>query len=190
MKLPSVSKILDATMPAEKRAALEAWKQRVGEVKAENIRQAAMLRGRIIDEQIDTFRLTGVCDDIRISKHLTGYSFLHHELPVTSMTYGFQGRLDAVLGINEQAILTDFKGSTKWKKPKYLEDYELQIGAYALACEEMGIEIHRGCVCLFIPDRATPQLHWIQRANLDKASQDFLLRVEQYNNQHARAIST
>ena len=84
MKLPSVTKILDATMPAEKRMALEAWKERVGHEEAERIRQAAMARGNVIDEQVLIFKDTGECDDTRISTYLTGHAFVAHELSVVS----------------------------------------------------------------------------------------------------------
>jgi hypothetical protein len=180
MKYPSVTKILDATMPAEKRAGLEAWKKRVGEVEANRIRDEAFARGRKIDADVDEWRVRGACDDPRIAQHLTGYAFVHHEYDVRSEAHQYQGRLDAVLSINGRNILVDFKGANRPKPRKYMEDYELQIGAYYGACLEMGVAIDCGCVCVFVDGEERPTLHWIDEMTLGHRLREFLLRVEQY----------
>lgn len=180
MKLPSVTKILDATMSSEKRAALEAWKDRIGREEAERIRQAALLRGRTIDEQIEIFAFTGTCDDQRIVEHLEGYEFVARELPVVSDMHGYQGRLDAVLRMNNRNILVDFKGASRWKQKKYLEDYRLQLGAYFGACRESGMNIDCACVMLFIDGKTKPQLYWQQLHELDEAHAMFVEKVKQY----------
>lgn len=177
---PSVTRILDATMSPEKRTALDAWRARVGEEEAERIREYSFARGRKIDADVDTWRLTGECEDERISKHLNGYSFLHHELSVVSEAHKYQGRLDAILEMNERRILVDFKGASKFKNKKYLADYEVQIGAYFGACREMGIPIDCGCVCVFVETRKTPLLHWIQLDRLESAFAEFVVRRQQY----------
>jgi hypothetical protein len=183
MKYPSVSRILDATMAPEKRAALEAWKQRVGEEEAERIRQAAMARGNVIDEMVETFMDSGECEDTRISEYLNGYQFVAHELVVVSDMNQYQGRLDAVLRINNRNILVDFKGSTKWKPKKYLGDYNHQLGAYYGALMEAGMNIDCACVVLFIDGRDKPQLYWRQLDELQEAHGEFLQRVKQYREQ-------
>lgn len=180
MKLPSVSKILDATMPEEKRAALEAWVQRVGAEEAERIRTEAIERGNTIDEHVDQFRCMGACPDARISAYLDGYKFVAHEMPVVSEMHGYQGRLDAVLRMNERNILVDFKGSGRWKQKKYLEDYRLQLGAYYGALLEMGYTIDCASVVLFVDGRDRPQVYWQQPHELDEAHAMFLERVRQY----------
>ena len=181
MKLPSVTKILDATMAPEKRAALEAWREKVGAEEAERIKQAAFARGRTIDDQVEIFAHTGACDDERISTYLSGYSFIARELPVVSTMHGYQGRLDAVLRMNDRNILVDFKGSTRWKPKKYLDDYRLQLGAYFGACRETGMNIDCACVILFIDGKDRPQLYWQQLHELDEAHGMFVEKVKQYN---------
>lgn len=167
-------------MPAEKRAGLEAWKQRVGEAEANRIREEAFARGRKIDADVDAYRLCGACDDPRIASHLNGYTFVHHEHTVRSDEHGYQGRLDAILSFNGTNVLTDFKGSNKTKQHRYLQDYELQIGAYYGACAEMGIPINCGCVCVFVDGRDKPMLHWIDEITLKEKFAEFLVRLEQY----------
>ena len=44
-KLPSVTTILQATQSPEKKAILAKWKQNVGEIKADQIRDTAAARG-------------------------------------------------------------------------------------------------------------------------------------------------
>lgn len=181
MKHPSVSKILDATMSPDKRAALDAWVERVGAEEAERIRSEAIARGNKIDECVDVFRCTGTCDDARIVAHLTGYEFVAHEMPVVSDMHKYQGRLDAVLRMNGRNILVDFKGSGKWKPKRYLEDYRMQLGAYYGALLEMGYEIDCACVVLFIDGRDAPQLYWQQKHELDEAHTLFVDKARKYH---------
>jgi (2Fe-2S) ferredoxin len=189
MKYPSVTRILDATMAPEKRAALEAWKQRVGEEEAERIRQAAIERGNIIDEMVEMFMEYGKCDDARISEYLNGYEFIAHELVVVSHMNEYQGRLDAVLRMNGRNILVDFKGSTKWKPKKFLGDYNHQLGAYYGALMESGTNVDCACVVLFIDGRDKPQLYWRQLHELQQAHEEFVKRVKQYRNLTLQVVS-
>lgn len=179
-RLPSVTKILDATMAPEKRAALEAWRDRVGHEEAERIKQAAFARGRTIDDQVEIFAHTGECEDLRISTYLSGFVFVARELPVVSNMHGYQGRLDAVLRANHMNILVDFKGSTRWKRKEYLSDYRLQLGAYFGACRETGMNIDAACVVLFIDGKDKPQLYWQQLHELDEAHAMFIEKVKGY----------
>jgi hypothetical protein len=168
-------------MAPEKRAALKAWKQRVGEEEAERIRQAAIERGNIIDEMVEMFMEYGKCDDARISEYLNGYEFIAHELVVVSHMNEYQGRLDAVLRMNGRNILVDFKGSTKWKPKKFLGDYNHQLGAYYGALMESGTNVDCACVVLFIDGRDKPQLYWRQLHELQQAHEQFVERVKQFH---------
>lgn len=167
-------------MSEDKRASLQAWRDRVGREEAERISKAALLRGRIIDEQVELLHTTGACEDSRISIYLNGYSFVARELPVVSEMHGYQGRLDAILRMNGRNILVDFKGATRWKPKKYLEDYRVQLGAYYGACLESGMNIDCACVILFIDGRRRPQVYWQQLHELNEAHLIFVDRVKRY----------
>lgn len=184
MKYPSVSKILEATMSQDKREALKAWVERVGEEEAERIRSAAIERGNKIDECVEQWMEYRSCDDARIAAYLEGYEFAAHEMPVISHRHKYQGRLDAVLKMNGRSILVDFKGAGKWKPKRYLEDYRHQLGAYYGALLEMGHAIDCACVVLFIEGREKPQLYWQQREELDVAFFEFAHKAETYHQQH------
>jgi len=57
-KLPSVTTILQATQSPEKKAILAKWKQKVGETKAESIKNEAGNRGTIMHRIIEGY-ITG-----------------------------------------------------------------------------------------------------------------------------------
>ena len=57
-RLPSVTTILSATQPEEKRKSLEAWRQRVGEAEAARIVDNSATRGTAMHTIIESF-LTG-----------------------------------------------------------------------------------------------------------------------------------
>jgi hypothetical protein len=56
-KLPSVTTILQATLPEEKKAVLENWKNRVGADNAENIKNVAANRGSIMHRILEGYLL-------------------------------------------------------------------------------------------------------------------------------------
>ena len=56
-KLPSVTTILQATQPEEKRKSLEAWKQREGLEQANKIKNEAANRGSIMHRVIEGYLL-------------------------------------------------------------------------------------------------------------------------------------
>jgi hypothetical protein len=57
-KLPSVTTILQATQSEEKKAILAKWKQKVGEIKADQIRDTAAARGTVMHRIIEGY-ITG-----------------------------------------------------------------------------------------------------------------------------------
>jgi genome maintenance exonuclease 1 len=70
----------------------------------------------------------------------------------------YAGTTDGLgLHLNEQAIL-DYKQSNKPKKEEYIEDYYLQLTAYALAHNKVhGTDIRKGVVLMCVkPDEIAP----------------------------------
>lgn len=182
-KYPTVTGILDATMPNEKRAALEAWKMRVGEDEAERIRQAAIERGNKIDTAVLSVKNGEPCEDARIASYIEGYEIVAHEMRICSHIHQYRGRLDAVLRMNERNILVDWKGSGRWKRKEYLSDYTLQLAAYFGALVEMGWNVDCAKVVLFVDGRDKPQVLWQQPDELWRLHEQFVMRVEEYKRQ-------
>jgi genome maintenance exonuclease 1 len=65
------------------------------------------------------------------------------ETPLWSELLGLAGRVDCVAEFDGKLSIIDFKGSTKKKSKRYINDYFLQATAYALMFQERtGVEIN------------------------------------------------
>jgi ATP-dependent exoDNAse (exonuclease V) beta subunit len=147
--LASVTTILDATKSAEKKQALQNWRRSVGEVRAQEITTEAASRGTRMHKWLENYVTDGIIAqpgtnpfskqshgmaNVIISngllKHVNEYWGV--EVPVYYSGL-YAGTTDCIaLWDNKPAIL-DFKQTNKPKKLEYIEDYFLQLAAYALA---------------------------------------------------------
>ena len=145
--LPSVTTILSATKSEEDKAAILAWKQRVGTVEAERIKKEASARGSSMHSYIEQF-LYGklnqeLLEDNNKSKKMAeeiidnGLKNKLLEIWGSEATIYYPGKYAGTadcIGVYEgKESILDFKQSNKPKKEEYIEDYFLQIGAYSLA---------------------------------------------------------
>ncbi len=144
--LPSVTTILSATKSEEDKAAILAWKQRVGTVEAERIKKEASARGSSMHSYIEQF-LYGklnqeLLEDNNKSKKMAeeiidnGLKNKLLEIWGSEATIYYPGKYAGTadcIGVYEgKESILDFKQSNKPKKEEYIEDYFLQIGAYSL----------------------------------------------------------
>ena len=145
--LPSVTTILSATKSEEDKAAILAWKQRVGTVEAERIKKEASARGSSMHSYIEQF-LYGklnqeLLEDNNKSKKMAeeiidnGLKNKLLEIWGSEATIYYPGKYAGTadcIGVYEgKESILDFKQSNRPKKEEYIEDYFLQIGAYSLA---------------------------------------------------------
>jgi len=158
-KVPSVTTILDKTKPQEKIDALNNWKKRVGEVKAQQIVTEASGRGTRMHKFLEDYVKTGVINEPGTNP----YSKQSHAMAKTVISAGmcnvneiwgvevplfypglYAGTTDGCgLHLNEESIL-DYKQTNKPKREEWIEDYYLQLTAYALAHNEVhGTNIRR-----------------------------------------------
>ena len=168
-KLPSVTTILDRTKPAEKRAALEQWKKRVGHEKAQQITTEAANRGTRMHTYLEHYIINGEQKD----RGSNPFSWPSHAMASTVIREGlsqvdefwgtevplyfpriYAGTTDCV-GIHrgEPAIL-DFKQTNRPKREEWIDDYKLQLAAYAEAHNELyGTDIRKGVILMCVkPD--------------------------------------
>ena len=167
--VPSVTTILDKTKPEEKRQALANWKKRVGETKAQQITTEAANRGTRMHTYLEHYVLDG---EIKPRTN-NPFSWASHAMAETVIREGlcnvdeywgvevplyfpdvYAGTTDCVgLHKGEESIL-DFKQSNKPKKEEWIEDYKLQLCAYAEAHNEVyGTSIHKGVILMCVkPD--------------------------------------
>ncbi len=192
--LPSVTTILKVTQSEENKAAIEAWKQRVGHKEANRIKNEASSRGSSMHSYLEQyllgkFNLDLLEEEERSKKMATeiidnGLKNKLSEVWGAEATVYFPGKYAGTadcIGIYEgKESILDFKQSNKPKKEEYIEDYFLQVGAYSLAHNTVyNSKITQGVILICTVDRLFQDFK-IEGADLIKYQNKFLERVEQF----------
>lgn len=202
-KLPSVTTILQATQPEEKRLAIAAWKTRVGNVEADKVKNDAASRGTAMHTHLEKFLLgEGYLDlttegqasrtmaDEIINKGLKNRLAEFWGLEVTLYYPELYAGATDVVGIydNEESIV-DFKQSNKPKRREWIEDYKLQLAGYALAHNEVyGTNIMKGVNLICTKDNLYQEFIF-DGEEFKQAKYEFLRRVDQYYAQKSKENS-
>ena len=165
-KLPSVTTILGATQSDEKRASLEAWKNKVGGIEAERIKNTAATRGtamhsylemhlngeNLLDLTIEGLAARNMAQTI-IDKGLTELHEIWGNEVVLYYPELYAGQTDLCGVYQGRDSIIDFKQSNKPKKDEWIEDYKLQLAAYATAHDCIyGTKIEQGVILMCTPD--------------------------------------
>jgi hypothetical protein len=145
-KLPSVTTIIGATQSEEKRQALAKWKARLGDQAADRVRDIAAMRGTAMHTFLDAYvRGTGHRDltsigkeaepmaKIIINQGLGGLDEIWGSEVVLYYPDLYAGATDVVGIYNGRESIIDFKQTNKPKQREWIEDYFVQLGAYAMA---------------------------------------------------------
>jgi len=191
-KVPSVTTILDKTKSEEKKQALANWKKRVGEVKAQEIVTEAAGRGTRMHKFLEDYVKQGTINPpgtnpYSVQSHKMAECVIQQGLCNVNEVWGvevplyypgiYAGTTDGCgLHLNEEAIL-DYKQTNKAKKEEWIEDYYLQLTAYALAHNKVhGSNIRKGVVLMCIkPPEITPMVWGIP------VYQEFILKPEDFS---------
>jgi hypothetical protein len=192
-KLPSVTTILAATQTKDKRESLQKWQDRIGKENATRIRDQAAERGTAMHSFLEAYLhgkqrvdLTGVGQEARtmaqqiIEQGLTDLEeFWGTE--VTLFYPGlYAGATDLVGTYQGIESICDFKQSNKPKKREWIEEYFLQLAAYAMAHNHIyKTQITQGVILMCTKD------NYFQRFIVDGPEfvahqHKFLARVGQY----------
>jgi len=196
-RLPSVTTILSATIPEEKKKSLDMWKQRVGDVEADKIKNEAANRGTAMHSIIEKYlEGQGYLDltDVGHQAHTMATQIIENGLKdKLSELWGIEcclyypdlwaGQTD-VCGIYEDGeAIIDFKQSNKPKRKEWIGDYKLQLAAYALAHNEIyGTNIQKGVNLVCTKDNFF-QKFVFEGEEFKQAKYEWLKRVDQYYNQ-------
>jgi genome maintenance exonuclease 1 len=194
-KLPSVTTILDATKSEESKQALANWRRRVGHAKAQEITTEAAGRGTRMHKWLEDYIKTGEIgapgsNPYSIQSHLMARSIIDQGLSKCNEFWGtevslyfpkiYAGTTDLV-GLHEgsEAIM-DHKQTNKPKKREWIEDYFVQLAAYANAHNEVyGTKIRKGVI--FMCSAANEYQEFIlEGADFDTYTDKWFNRVEQY----------
>jgi len=137
---PSVTTILSATQSSSKKAGLAKWRDKVGEAKADRIRDQAAERGNrlhlMIEGQLgENPPPEPDCPYWRCAKPVVKRieKVEGLELPVWNGDVGYAGTLDCLAWADGKLWVYDWKGSNKPKREEYVADYKLQAAAYVNA---------------------------------------------------------
>lgn len=194
-KVPSVTTILDRTKPAEAREALANWKKAVGEAKAQQIVTEAASRGTRMHTYLENY-IKGEALKESVSNPYAqqsldmakividqGFSKITEvwgsEVPLYFPEL-YAGTTDCV-GVHEghESIL-DFKQTNKPKKREWIDDYFLQLTAYALAHNEVhGTNIRKGVILMCSKDYEYQEFI-LDPDDFDYWTERWCARVEQY----------
>ena len=193
-KLPSVTTILSATQSEEKKESLARWKQKVGEIEADKIRDSAAERGTIMHRIIEGHLLgqrhadfsdlgqnAGTMAQKIIDEGLEGHMDEIWGSEITIYYPGlFAGATD-LAGIYEgRESIIDFKQSNKLKRKEWIEDYFIQLAAYALGHNYVyNTSIQSGTILMCTKDNIFQRFD-IQGEEFKKYTYKWLERVDQY----------
>jgi genome maintenance exonuclease 1 len=191
-KVPSVTTILDKTKPAESRIALANWRKAVGEAKAQQITTEAANRGTRMHTYLENYIKGETLKDtvtnpyaqqsLVMAKKVIAEGMIHvdevwgSEVPLYFPEL-YAGTTDCV-GIHkgEQSIL-DFKQTNKPKKLEYIDDYFIQLTAYAMAHNEVhGTNIRKGVILMCVKPEETSPGVWS-----DPQYQEFILESKDFD---------
>ena len=145
-KLPSVTTILKATEPDEKRESLQAWRDRVGDENATRIVDESAARGTAMHKILEKYILEqGYLDLTNVGKeaHNMAMQVIQNGLSNVTEFYGsectlyypglYAGQTDLIATHKGDMAVIDFKQTNKPKKREWVEDYCLQLAAYGMA---------------------------------------------------------
>jgi len=145
-KLPSVTTILSSTQDPEKAQSLKAWRDRVGEENATRIVDEAGARGTAMHKILENYVLKeGYIDLTEVGKnaHNMAMRIIQQGLCNITEYYGLEatlfypglyaGATDMVALHKGEMAIIDFKQTNKPKKREWIDDYCLQLAAYAVA---------------------------------------------------------
>ena len=195
--LPSVTSILKATQSEEDKAAIAAWKERVGHAEAERIKNEASSRGSTMHSYLEQFILgkmnLDLLEEENQSKSMAeeiidnGLKDKLNEVWGAEATLYYPGKYAGTadcIGVYEgRETILDFKQSNKPKKEEYIEDYFLQLGAYSLAHNTVyNSNINQGIILLCTVDRLFQDFK-IEGNELINFQNKFLERVEKFYHQ-------
>jgi hypothetical protein len=163
-KVPSVTTILDKTKSQEKIEALNNWKKRVGEEQAQKIVTEAANRGTRMHSYLEHYVKTSEMKELPSNPYahpswfmaaqviLQGLDKVNEfwgvEVPVYYSGL-YAGTTDCVGVHDNEPSIMDFKQTNKPKRREWIEDYFLQLAAYAQAHNNMhGTNIQKGVILM------------------------------------------
>jgi genome maintenance exonuclease 1 len=198
-KVPSVTTILDKTMPEEKREVLRQWRKNVGEQKAKAITEEAANHGTSMHKKLEQYikgelkppgthpmqQVTHRMAEEVINKGLVNVNEVWGNEVALYYEGLYAGSTDAVGVWKGNPAILDFKQSNKPKKTEWIEDYRIQLVAYGLAHNRMfGTSIRHGINMICVRSDPPKYQEFVVTPEMwDKYEEIWWDRVKQYYQQ-------
>ncbi len=190
-RLPSVTTILGATKNQD---FIKKWKAKVGEQEADRIKNHSSNRGTAMHKFLEHYVLgTNIVDLTRIGQEARPMAdkIIEVGLAPVEEYYGsevtlhypglYAGSTDLVCLHNGMETIADFKQSNRPKKEEWIEDYYMQIAAYAMAHDYVyGSKIRQGVIMVCTPDLYYQEFK-TEGLALRQWKHKFLKRLDMYN---------
>ena len=190
-RLPSVTTILGRTKDQQ---FIKDWKAKVGEKEADRIKNLSSNRGTAMHKFLENYILrTGYDDLTELGQKAKAMAkkIIEFGLAPVEEWYGsevtlyypglYAGSTDLVCLHNGLETIVDFKQSNRPKKEEWIEDYYLQIAAYAMAHDYVhGSKIRQGVIMMCTPDLYYQEFR-ITDHELREWKHKFLKRLDMYH---------
>ena len=191
--LPSVTTIISATQSEEKRQSLANWKARLGATAADRVRDIAALRGTAMHTYLEAYvrgtghkDLTSVGQEAEpmakqiINQGLTGLNEIWGSEVVLYYPDLYAGATDVVGIYNSRESIIDFKQTNKPKNREWIDDYFIQLGAYAMAHNYVyGTKIQQGVILMCSKDKFFQRFE-VSDKEFVNYQHAFLKKVDEY----------
>ena len=191
--LPSVTTIISATQSEEKRQSLANWKARLGDQAADRVRDIAALRGTAMHTYLEAYvRGTGHKDLTSVGREAEpmAQQIINQGLSGLEEIWGsevtlyypdlYAGATDVVGIYNSRESIIDFKQTNKPKRREWIDDYFIQLGAYAMAHNYVyGTKIQQGVILMCSKDKFFQRFE-VSDKEFVNYQHAFLKKVDEY----------
>ena len=188
--LPSVTTILNRT---KDQGFLKKWRDKVGENEAQRIFNLSSKRGTAMHKFLEKHILEAGYEDltdIGVQAKPMAQKIIKVGLTPISEYYGsevtlyypglYAGTTDLVCRHNGMDTICDFKQANRPKEEEWIEDYYLQIAAYAMAHDYIhGSNIEQGIIMVCTPDLYYQEFKF-SGLTLRDWKHKFLKRLDEY----------
>jgi len=191
--LPSVTTIISLTQSEEKKQSLQQWRERVGEDEAEKIKNTAAARGTLMHSFLEYYvrgdKLLDLSDEGKVASGM-GQVIIDQGLKDMEEVWGsevtlfypglYAGSTDLCGIYSGRESIVDFKQTNKPKRREWIDDYFVQLGAYAMAHDVVyGTCIDQGVVLMCSKDKYF-QKFTSNGKEFTRYKHKFLAKVDQY----------
>jgi PD-(D/E)XK nuclease superfamily protein len=185
---PGVTTVLSNS--GRKEQGLINWRTRIGDTEANKVIKDACDRGTYVHSTIERFLLDG----IEPNSNDSTYGYFESIKPVLGLLEeilliegavwspkGYAGTVDCIATIDGVPHIVDWKTATKPKRKEWINNYLLQLAAYAGAANHVypDLKVNRGIVAIALPDQLA-QIFIVDPKEMMGYWREWLQRVEEF----------